>query len=151
MNELMTDWWRIIANNILPLPECILNYFFQRTLNHQGLYNSKMNKYSGKLKIYMGITRETLVFTVFWRVFHSILKLKLSWLCRHACRRRGQIILTCQYRKNMPTTALITLNLHIKQIVATQNVLGMAKWLLGNFRWLQSMLTNLCTCFLSSV
>ena len=29
MNELMTDWWRIIINNILPLPECILDYSFQ--------------------------------------------------------------------------------------------------------------------------
>ena len=44
-NELMTDWWRIIINNILPLPECILDYFFKLTLNHQGPYNSKMNRY----------------------------------------------------------------------------------------------------------
>ena len=29
MNESMTDWWRIIINNILPLPECILNYSFK--------------------------------------------------------------------------------------------------------------------------
>ena len=45
MNELMTDWWRIILNNILPLPECILDYSFKLTLNHQGPYNSKMNRY----------------------------------------------------------------------------------------------------------
>ena len=48
--------------------------------------------------------RETFVSTVFRRVFHSILKLEL---CRHACRRRDQIIPTCRYGKNMPTTALI--------------------------------------------
>ena len=29
MNELMTDWWRIIINNILPLPDCILGLLFQ--------------------------------------------------------------------------------------------------------------------------
>ena len=34
-------------------------------------------------------------------MFHSILKLKL---CRHACQRRDQIIPTCRYGKNMPTT-----------------------------------------------
>ena len=45
MNELMTDWWRIIINNILPLPECILDYSFKLTLNHQGPFNSKMNWY----------------------------------------------------------------------------------------------------------
>ena len=45
MNELMTDWWRIIINNILPLPECILDYSLKLTLNHQGPYNSKMNRY----------------------------------------------------------------------------------------------------------
>ena len=38
MNKLMTDWWRIIIKNILPLPECILDYFFKLTLNHQGPY-----------------------------------------------------------------------------------------------------------------
>ena len=48
--------------------------------------------------------REKIVFTVFRRVFHSILKLKL---CRHPCRRRDQIIPTCRYGKNMPTTALL--------------------------------------------
>ena len=53
--------------------------------------------------MYACITRETLVFTVFRRVFHLILKLEL---CRHACRRRDQIIPTCRYGKNMPTTAL---------------------------------------------
>ena len=52
------------------------------------------------------ITRETFVFTVFRRVFHSTLKLEL---CRHACRRRDPIISTCRYGKNMPTTALILL------------------------------------------
>ena len=41
INELWTDWWRIIINNILPLPECIFDYFFKLTLNHQGQYNSK--------------------------------------------------------------------------------------------------------------
>ena len=45
MNELMTDWWWMIINKILPLPECILDYFFKLTLIHQGPYNSKMNKY----------------------------------------------------------------------------------------------------------
>ena len=49
------------------------------------------------------ITRETFVFTVFRRVFHSTLKLEL---CRHACRRRDLFISTCRYGKNMPTTAL---------------------------------------------
>ena len=53
--------------------------------------------------MYACITRETFVFTVFRRVFHSILKLEL---CRHAYRRRDQIISTCRYGKNMPTTAL---------------------------------------------
>ena len=53
--------------------------------------------------MYACIIRETFVFTVFWRVFHSILKLELY---RHACRRRDQIIPTCRYGKNMPTTAL---------------------------------------------
>ena len=43
MNELMTDWWRIIINNILPLPECILDSF-KLTLKDQGPY-SKMNRY----------------------------------------------------------------------------------------------------------
>ena len=50
------------------------------------------------------ITRETFVFKVFLRVFHSSLKLEL---CRHACRRRDPIISTCRYGKNMPTTALV--------------------------------------------
>ena len=53
--------------------------------------------------MYAYITQETFVFTVFRRVFHLILKLEL---CRHACRRRDQIIPTCRYGKNMPTTAL---------------------------------------------
>ena len=53
--------------------------------------------------MYACITRETFVFTVLGWVFHSILKLEL---CRHACRRRDQIIPTCRYGKNMPTTAL---------------------------------------------
>ena len=51
------------------------------------------------------ITRETFVFTVFRRVFHSTLKLKL---CRHACRHRDPIISTCRYGKNMQTTPLLT-------------------------------------------
>ena len=29
MNELMTDWWWIVINNILPLPESILDYSFK--------------------------------------------------------------------------------------------------------------------------
>ena len=62
-----------------------------------------MNMYEGKLIMYACIIRETFVFTVFRRVFHSILKLELCW---HACRRRDQIIPTCRYGKNMPTTAL---------------------------------------------
>ena len=54
---------------------------------------------------YACITRERKKkFPVFRRVFHSILKLKL---CRHPCRRRDQIIPTCRYGKNMPTTALV--------------------------------------------
>ena len=59
--------------------------------------------------MYACITRETFVFTVFRRVFHSILKLEL---CRHACRRRDQIIPTCGYGKNMPTTALVADDKH---------------------------------------
>ena len=55
--------------------------------------------------MYACITRgKKNVFTVFWRVFRLILKLEL---CRHACRRRDQIIPTCRYGKNMPTTALV--------------------------------------------
>ena len=104
MNELMTDWWWIIINNILLLPECILDYSFKLTLNHQGPYNSKVNRYGGKLVMNGCITRETFVFTVFRRVFHSTLKLEL---CRHACRCRDPIISTCRYGKNMPTTALV--------------------------------------------
>ena len=46
--------------------------------------------------MYAYIIRETFVFTVFRRLFHSILKLEL---CRHACRRRDQIIPTCRYGK----------------------------------------------------
>ena len=99
----MTDWWRIIISNILPLPECILDYSFKLTLNHQGPYNSKRNRYYGKLIMNACITRETFVFTVFRRVFHSTLKLEL---CRHACRCPDPIISTCRYGKNMPTTAL---------------------------------------------
>ena len=53
--------------------------------------------------MYACIIRETFVFKVFRRVFHSILKLEL---CRQSCRRRNQIIPTCRYGKNMPTTAL---------------------------------------------
>ena len=53
--------------------------------------------------MYACIIRETFVLSVFRRVFHSILKLEL---CRHACRRQDQIIPTCRYGKNMPTTAL---------------------------------------------
>ena len=64
-----------------------------------------MNMYEGKLIMYACIIRETFVFTVFRRVFHSILKLEL---CLHACRRRDQIIPICRYGKNMPTTALVT-------------------------------------------
>ena len=52
----------------------------------------------------MHVSRETFVFKVFRRVFHSSLKLEL---CRHACRRRETIISTCRYGKNMPTTALV--------------------------------------------
>ena len=54
--------------------------------------------------MYACIIRETFVFKVFRRVFHSILKLEL---CRQSCRRRNQIIPTCRYGKNMPTTALV--------------------------------------------
>ena len=53
--------------------------------------------------MYACIIQETFVFKVFRRVFHSILKLEL---CRQSCRRRNQIIPTCRYGKNMPTTAL---------------------------------------------
>ena len=34
--SVMTDWWWIIISNILPLSECILDYSFKFTLNHQG-------------------------------------------------------------------------------------------------------------------
>ena len=61
--------------------------------------------------MYACITQETFVFTVFRRVFHLILKLEL---CQHACRRRDQIIPTCRYGKNMPTTALVLSNLQNK-------------------------------------
>ena len=57
--------------------------------------------------MYACIIRETFVFTVFRRVFRSILKLEL---CRQSCRRRDQIIPTCRYGKNMPTTALLIIN-----------------------------------------
>ena len=61
--------------------------------------------------MYACIIRETFVFTVFRRVFHSILKLELCW---HACWRRDQIIPTCRCGKNMPTTALVfTANLFV--------------------------------------
>ena len=68
-----------------------------------------MNMYEGKLIMYACIIRETFVFTV----FHLILKLEL---CRHACRRRDQIIPTCRYGKNMPTTALIKISTFLKKI-----------------------------------
>ena len=71
---------------------------------HYNKLRALMNMYEGKLIMYACIIRETFVFTVFRRVFHSILKLEL---CRHACRRRDQIIPTCGYGKNMPTTALV--------------------------------------------
>ena len=59
--------------------------------------------------------REKIVFTVFLRVFHSILKLKL---CRHPCRRRDQIIPTCRYGKNMPTTALVmSMSAHVTSLL----------------------------------
>ena len=51
--------------------------------------------------MYACITRETFAFTVFRR--SSILKLEL---CRHACRRRDQVILTCRYA----TTALVCIS-----------------------------------------
>ena len=86
-----------------------MDYSFKLTLNHQGPYNSKMNRYKGKLIMNACITRETFVLTVFRRVFHSTLKLEL---CRHACRRRDPIISTCQYGKNMPTTALMNTRSH---------------------------------------
>ena len=56
------------------------------------------------------ITRETFVFRVFQRVFHSTLKLEL-------CRHRNPIILTCRYGKNMLTTALVI----IHSVDLTQN------------------------------
>ena len=62
--------------------------------------------------MYACITRETIVFTDFRRVFHSILKLELYW---HACQRRDQIILTCRQGKNMPTTALLSTHYYYQQ------------------------------------
>ena len=53
------------------------------------------------------IARETFVFTVFRRVFHSTLKLEL-------CRRRDPIISTGRYGKNMPTTALLCITFNFK-------------------------------------
>ena len=76
---------------------------------HYNKLRALMNMYEGKLIMYACIIRETFVFTVFRRVFHSILKLELCW---HACRRRDQIIPTCRHGKNMPTTALITCTPH---------------------------------------
>ena len=79
------------------------------------------------------ITRETFVFTVLERVIHSTLKLKL---CRHACRRRDPIILTCRYGINMPTTALImTQYEHLRQILENEQHLPILKYLsLNNLR-----------------
>ena len=74
---------------------------------HINKLRALMNRYEGKLIMYACVTRESFVFTVFRRVFHAILKLEL---CRHACRRRDQIIATCRYGKNMPTTALVITN-----------------------------------------
>ena len=76
--------------------------------------------------MYACITRETFVFTVFRRVFHSILKLEL---CRHACRRRDQIIPTCRYGKNMPTTALV-IALFISIFLRNRS-LSDARWFCG--------------------
>ena len=70
--------------------------------------------------MYTCITRETFVFTVFRQVFHLILKLEL---CRHACRRRDQIIPTCRYGKNMPTTALVTTYSALSPVLSTNVVL----------------------------
>ena len=54
--------------------------------------------------MYTCITWETFVSTIFRRVFHLILKLKLC----HACRRRDvDMEETCRYGRNMPTTALV--------------------------------------------
>ena len=62
--------------------------------------------------MYACIILETFVFKVFRRVFHSILKLEL---CRQSCRRRNQIIPTCRYGKNMPTTALNSMHQSMEQ------------------------------------
>ena len=59
------------------------------------------------------ITRETFVFTVFRRVFHSTLKLEL---CRHP------IISTWRYGKNMPTTALVNSDVLVILFVFLYNV-----------------------------
>ena len=57
------------------------------------------------MQAYAYITRgKKIVFSVFRRVFHLILKLKL---CQHPCQRQDQIIPTCRYGKNMSTTALV--------------------------------------------
>ena len=59
--------------------------------------------------------------TVFWRVFYSTLKLEL---CRHACRHRDPIILTCRYGKNMPTTPLeITHDVNVNPMSKNDEVL----------------------------
>ena len=44
MNELMTDWWQIIKT-IFCLFRVYFGLLFKLTLNHQGPYNGKMNRY----------------------------------------------------------------------------------------------------------
>ena len=44
MKELMTDWWQIIKT-IFCLFRVYFGLLFKLTLNHQGPYNGKMNRY----------------------------------------------------------------------------------------------------------
>ena len=52
LETIYVDWIALLRrllmtnnySNILPLLECILDYSFKLTLNHQGPYNSKMNR-----------------------------------------------------------------------------------------------------------
>ena len=92
--------------------------------------------------MYACITRETFVFTVFRRVFHLILKLEL---CRHACRRRDQIIPTCRYGKNMPTTALVITHIYMFYKCAkgsTEQILTKISLLLWNCLKLDTLIIN---------
>ena len=75
--------------------------------------------------MYACITRETFVFTIFRRVFHSILKLEL---CRHAyVDVEMKLYRHIDMEKNMPTTALLYtergLFCFVSNVISPQDVL----------------------------